>query len=59
MCLNKFPESLSTFNKKEIKFNYKCPDCRGCYNEPKIDIGLNSNSTGNPRCPFCGRRHAE
>jgi len=38
------------------KFNYCCPRCGGCFNEPARQAV--SSNTGPGMCPFCGKEMA-
>jgi len=38
-----------------LKYNYKCPDCGGEFNEPSTESSNGTSFYFNYKCPFCGR----
>jgi DNA-directed RNA polymerase subunit RPC12/RpoP len=42
----------NAFSYYPTAYNYKCPDCKGEFNEP-VNKGM---AHGGYKCPFCGRK---
>ena len=46
------PNNCVLYNQDNTRYNYKCPECNGEFNQPAC---LNTTSTVPIyRCPFCG-----
>ena len=39
------------YHQLNLTFAYECPDCRGRFNTPALDMG----TAGLYKCPFCGK----
>ena len=45
-----FPDNIDY-----LIYNYKCPDCKGEFNNPAFIPAPGSAIAGTYKCPFCGR----
>lgn len=41
--------------KDEGDYNFKCPECKGEFNDPSFISAPGGTVTGYYQCPFCGR----